>query len=59
MRRNTRTTNSMVSQSRIYDPGYDELNLGGAELEEVKSTHILVVTFDCKLTFENHLREVV
>ena len=31
----------------------------GAELEEVRNMRILVVTFDLKLKFESHLREVV
>ena len=34
------------------------LPLGDAELEEVKSLHILGVTLDCNLKFETHLQEV-
>ena len=49
----------VVSLSRTSAPGYGELILGGAELEELKSLRILRVTLDSKLTFETHLREVV
>ena len=49
----------MVGRSRTTTPGYGDLSLGGAEFEEVKSLHILVVTLDSKLTFETHLWEVV
>ena len=35
------------------------LTLGSAELEEIKSLRILGVTFDTKLKFDTHLREVV
>ena len=57
---NPKNTKSMVaSRSRTYAPGYGDLTLGGAELEEVKSMLILGATFESKLTFEIHLREVV
>ena len=36
-------------------PVHDDLTLGGAELEEVKSPRLLGVTLDSKLTFETHL----
>ena len=49
----------MVSRFRTSAPGYCDLTLGGAELEEVKSLRILQTTLDFKLTFESHLREVV
>ena len=49
----------VVSRSRTCVPGYGDLTHGGDELEEVKSLRILGVTFDSKLTFEAHLREVV
>ena len=60
VRLNPKKTKSMVvSRSRTSAPGYGELTLGSAELEEAKSLHILGVTYDSKLTFEMHLREVV
>ena len=47
MRLNTKKTTSMVvSLSCTYASGYDDLTLGGAELEEVESPHILWITFD-------------
>ena len=49
----------VVSRSRTIAPGYGDLTLGGAELEEVKSLRILGVTLDSKLSNEIHLREVV
>ena len=49
----------VVSRCRNYAPDYDNLTLGGVELEEVKSLRILGVPFNSKLTFETHLREVV
>ena len=36
-----------------------DVNLGGAELEEVKSLSILGVAVDSKLTFKTQLRKVV
>ena len=54
-----KTKSMMVSRSRTSDPGYGDLTLEGAELEEVKSLCILGGTFDSKLTFEMHLKEVV
>ena len=54
-----KTTSMMVSLSRNYVSRYGDLTLGGADLEEVRSLRILGVTFDCKLTFDTHLREVV
>ena len=48
-----------LSLSWTSAPGYRAVTLGGAELEELMSLHIFKVTFDSKLTFEIHLREVV
>ena len=60
MRLNPKQTKSMVvSLSRTSLPGYGNLTLGGADLEEVKSLPILRVPFDSKLTFETQLRKVV
>ena len=39
--------------------GNGDLTIGGVELEEIRSLRILGVTFDSKVTFETHLREVV
>ena len=42
MRLNPKNTTAMViSRSRIIASGYGDLTLGGAELEKVKSLHIL------------------
>ena len=49
----------VVNKSRTISLGYGDLTLGGAELKEVKSLHILGVTLNSKLTFGTHLREVV
>ena len=60
MRLNSKETKSMVvSQSRTITPGYGDLTVGGAELEEVNGLCILGATLDSKLSFEPHLREVV
>ena len=60
MKLNPKKTKSMVvSRSRTYVRGYGDLTLRGLELEEVKSLHILRVTFGSKLTFESHWGEVV
>ena len=60
MRPNPKKTKSMVvNRSRTSAPGYGDLTLGGAELEELKSPRILGETFDSRLTFDIHLREVV
>ena len=57
MRQNrTKTKPMLISWSRVSALGYDDLTLGGAELEEVKSLRILRVTFYSKLTL---LLEVV
>ena len=51
---NPQKTNSMVViRSWTNAPGYGDLTLGGAELENVKSLQILEVTFDNKLTFKD------
>ena len=49
----------VVSRSRNIAPGYGDLTLGSAEIEEVKSLSIRGVTLDFKLTFVTHLREVM
>ena len=54
-----KTKSMVVSRSRIYAPGYGDLTISGAELEEVTSLRILGLTFDSKLTFKTHLREAV
>ena len=60
MRLNHKKTKSMVIiRSRTSAPDYGDITLGGAELEEVKGPRILGATFDSKLTFETHLREVI
>ena len=60
LRLNRKKTKSMVvSRSRTNAPGYGDLTLNGAELVRVGSLRILGITFDSKLTFETHLREVV
>ena len=59
-RRNPKNTKPMVvSRSRTYAPGYGDITLGSAELEEVKSLHILGVTLDSKLIFQTHLHEIL
>ena len=49
----------VVNRFQTYATGYGDLTLGGAELEELKSPRVLGVTFDFKLTFDTHLRELV
>ena len=49
----------MVSWSRIYAPGYGDLTLGRAEIEEKKNLCILGVTLDPNLMVQTYLREVV
>ena len=49
----------MVSWSRTYTPGFDDLTLGGTELEEIESLGILGATLDAMLTFEIILWEIV
>ena len=51
--------NKLIYKCGSSDPGYGDLTLASAELEEVKSLSILGVTFNYKLIFEMHLREVV
>ena len=59
MRLNHKKTKCMVvSRSWTSAPGYGDLTLGVAELEDVKSLRILGETFDFKLTFQMHLQEV-
>ena len=60
VRLNPKETKSMViSRSRTNAPGYGDLTLDGAKLEEVKSRRILGVSLDSNLSFETYLREVV
>ena len=60
MRFNSKKTKSMIaSQSPIIAPGYDDLTLGGVELEEVKNLRILGTTLDSKLSFDTYLQEIV
>ena len=54
-----KTKSTVVGRSRTVAPGYDDLTVGGAVLEEVKSLRILGVTLDSMLTLETHLPEVV
>jgi len=59
MKLNTDKTKTMlVSRSRTVNPPAPALYLDGVELKNVKSLVILGVTFDSKLTFEEHLRLV-
>ena len=48
-----------ISRSQTNAPGYGELTLVDAELEDVKSLRIIGATFNSMLAFEMHLREVV
>ena len=60
MRLNSKKTISIVvSRSRIVAPGYGDLSLSCAVLQEVKSLRILRVTLDYTLTFNTHLQEIV
>ena len=54
-----KTKSTAVSRSRSNAPGYGDLTLGSAELEQVRSLRILEVPLDSMLTFEAHLWEVV
>ena len=60
MRLNPKKIKSMVvSQYLTSASSYGDLNLGGNELEAVKSLRILRETLDSKLIFETHMQEVV
>ena len=60
MRLNPKKTKStVVRRSRTHAPWYGDYTLTGAELEEVKSLHIIRVTLDSKLTYKTRLLEVV
>ena len=48
----------IVSRLRTMHPESPPLNIGGTVLKESDDLVILRVTFDSKLTFENHLRLV-
>ena len=59
MKLNASKTKSMiVSRSRTMHPQSAPLTIGGAVLKESDDLVILGVTFDSKMTFENHLRSV-
>ena len=45
----------IVSRSRTMHPQSPPLTIGGTVLKESDDLHILGVTFDSKMTFENHL----
>ena len=51
--------NSNKSRSRTLAPGYSDLALFGAGLEEIQSLRIIGVKCESKFTFETHLRKVV
>ena len=48
----------IVSRSRITHPQSPPLTIGGTVLKESDNLVILGVTFDSKMTFEEHLRLV-
>ena len=48
----------IVSRPRTMHPQSPQLTIGGTVLKESDDLVILGVTFDYKLTFEKHLREV-
>ena len=48
----------IVSRSRTLHPQAPPLVIGGTVLKESDDLDILGVTFDSKMTFENHLRSV-
>ena len=49
----------LINRSPTSAPSYGDPTLGGAELEELKSFHILRVTLASMLMFVTHLQEVV
>ena len=56
MRLNPKKTKSMIiSRSLTIAPGYGDLTLDDAELEELMNLRILVVTLHFKLTFKTHM----
>ena len=54
-----KTKPKVVSRSPPCTPGYGDLTLGSAELEEIRSFCVIWATLNSKLTFESKLREVV
>ena len=59
MKLNASKTNTMiVCRSGTMHPQSSPLTIGGTELKESDDLVILGVTFDFKVTFENHLRSV-
>ena len=60
MRHNSKKTKCMVVRGSLTNaPGYGDLTLCDAEIEEVKRLFILEIISDSKLTFDTHLHEVV
>ena len=53
-----KTKTMIVSRSRTIIPSHGPLLLDGVELTNSDSLCILGVTFDCKLTFEQHIRSI-
>ena len=54
----SKTKSIIVSRSRTMRPQSPALTIGGTVLKESDDLVILGVTFDCKMTFEKHLRSV-
>ena len=54
----SKTKTMIVSRSRIMHPQCNALTIGGTVLKETDDLVILGVTFDSKMTFENHLHSV-
>ena len=53
-----KTKTMIVSRSRTMRPQSPPLTVGGTMLKEYVALDVLGVTFDSRLTFENHLRSV-
>ena len=53
-----KTKTMIVSRSRTLHPQSPPLTVGGTVLKESVELDILRVTYDSRLTFENHLRSV-
>ena len=54
----SKTKTNIVSRSRTMHPQSPALTIGGTVLKESDDLVILGVTFDSKMTFEEHLRSV-
>ena len=52
----SKTKTMIVSRSRTMHPQSSQLTIGGTVMEESHDLVILLVTFDSKMTFKNHLR---